>query len=191
MIQKTFESIHLQDIKDLIENQIAENKTLEFKSLLNLNKNAEKKEFLYDISSFANATGGDLLFGITEGKEKGLPGSLEGIDGNIDVQCGTMENMIRDSIKPRIMDIRLKSFPLENGKSILLFRIPKSLNAPHQVTLQGVDRFYSRSNNGKYIMDFSEIRQAFLQSAKAIEKVKDFIKSRITSHYCKRHAGTT
>lgn len=179
MIQKKISEIQLEDLQQLISNQIAENKTLEYKALLKVDKDADKKEFLYDVSSFANANGGDLIFGMTEGVEKGVPISLDGLDDNMDELCRKIENLIRDCISPRLLNIEIKIIPLATVKSLLLLRIGKSLNAPHQVTFQNVDRFYSRSNNGKYILDVFELRNAFLQSASFNEKIKTFIKDRI------------
>ena len=66
MIQKDFESVTIEDLTGLITNKVQEGKTIEYKSVLNLEKDAEKKEFLYDVSSFANASGGDIIFGIAQ-----------------------------------------------------------------------------------------------------------------------------
>jgi len=181
MIQKTFDDVQLKEIQDLVTNQVPENKSLEYKAIVKLEKDADKKEFLYDISSFANAGGGDIIFGISEGTEKGLPGAITGVEGNIDELCRKMESLIRDCISPRILNIMMKSILLDSGKSILLIRIPKSLNIPHQVTFQGVDRFYSRSNNGKYLLDVFELRNVFLQSSQYTDRIRKFIKDRLAN----------
>lgn len=181
MVNKFLGNIQFEDFQDLITNQVPESKTLEYKSILKLDKDADKKEFLYDISSFANASGGDIIFGISESNEKGLPGSIDGIDGNIDEQCRKIENLIRDCVSPRILNLSIKPILLESGKNLLLIRIPKSLNAPHQVTFQGVDRFYSRSNNGKYLLDVFELRNAFIQSTQFTNRIRKFIKNRLAN----------
>lgn len=179
MINKSLNDIQLSDLKSLITNQVPEGKTLEYKSILKLDKDADKKEFLYDVSSFANSSGGDIIFGISEGEEKGLPVSVDGIDGNIDELCRKIESLVRDCISPRILNFSLKSVFVENGKNLLIIRVPKSLNSPHQVTFQSVDRFYSRSNNGKYVLDVFELRNAFIQSSQLTERIRKFIKNRI------------
>lgn len=181
MINKNIDNIQVIDFENLITNQVPEGKTLEYKSILKLDKDADKKEFLYDVSSFANASGGDIVFGIEEGKEKGLPISVGGIEGNIDEHCRKIESLIRDCLSPRILNLQLKSVLLNNGKSVLVIRVPKSINAPHQVTFQGVDRFYSRSNNGKYVLDVFELRNAFIQSSEFTERIRKFIKNRLAN----------
>lgn len=179
MIQKPIDSIEFKDLEWLVSNQVAENKSLEYKAILKIDNDAEKKEFLYDISSFANAAGGDIIYGITEGAEKGLPGQLEGIEGSMDELCRAMENLIRDCIAPRILNIRMKILTSDTSKNFLFVRIPKSLNAPHQVTIRNVDRFYSRANNGKYVLDVFELRNAFLQNSHSTERIRNFIKDRL------------
>jgi len=112
MIHKKISEIQLEDLQLLITNQIAENKTLEYKALLKVDKDADKKEFLYDVSSFANASGGDLIFGVAEGDEKGIPVSLDGLEDNMDELCRKIENLIRDCISPRLLNIEIKVIPL-------------------------------------------------------------------------------
>jgi hypothetical protein len=179
MIQKPFDQIDIADLKQLLENKVPEGKTIEYKAELNISRDAEKKEFLYDLSSFANAIGGDIIFGIAEGAEKGLPGSINGIDVDMDEAILKIESMVRDNISPRILNIAYKSFVLDTGKKVLLIRIPKSLNAPHQVKYQGIERFYSRANNGKYILDVTELRSSFLQTSLITDKIRNFVTDRI------------
>ena len=56
MIQKNFEDISKKDIDFLIDNKISEIKTLEYKRKFKVYTDSDKKEFLADISSFANAS---------------------------------------------------------------------------------------------------------------------------------------
>ena len=78
MIKKEIENIEEADIQHLIDEQNIESKTLEYKSILPGNLNSDKREFKADISSFANASGGDIIYGVKE--DKGAPLSpLEGI----------------------------------------------------------------------------------------------------------------
>jgi len=65
------EKISQADLQNLIDNAVAEGRTIEYKQALPGGTDSEKKEFLADVSSFANTAGGDLLFGISE--DKGVP----------------------------------------------------------------------------------------------------------------------
>ncbi|MHC5825146.1 MAG: AlbA family DNA-binding domain-containing protein, partial [Nostoc sp.] len=78
MINKQFDLINKNDIDALIYNGVAETRTLEYKEKLSGNSDDDKKEFLADISSFANASGGDIIYGIQEqrssdNKTTGIP----------------------------------------------------------------------------------------------------------------------
>jgi len=66
MINK-HDKIEFNDLEQLQSNAVLESKTIEYKKLLPTNSDADRKEFLADISSFANASGGDVIFGISEG----------------------------------------------------------------------------------------------------------------------------
>lgn len=52
------------DIKRLIENQVPVQKTLEYKKELHFAKDADKKEFLFNISAMYNTDGGCIICGI-------------------------------------------------------------------------------------------------------------------------------
>ena len=73
LFDKKIENINIEDIESLIENSVCENKNLDYKRELHIDTDSDKKEFLADISSFANSNGGDIIFGIEEdSKEKHL-----------------------------------------------------------------------------------------------------------------------
>jgi len=69
MIEKPIDKIAHHDIESLVTNQVRERRTLEYKRELPGNKDSDKNEFLADVSSFANAIGGDLLFGVDEKRD--------------------------------------------------------------------------------------------------------------------------
>ena len=181
MITKNVNEITEDDLQELIDNSVSEKKTLEYKQSLPGNSDADRKEFLADISSFSNASGGDLIFGITEDRDKGIPKKLEGLTvENADQVITRLENMIRDGIKPRISGIVIQPIKVLKSKVALLIRIPRSWNSPHRVTFKGHDKFYTRSTNGKYPLDVTELRIAFNLSEKTTERIRRFREDRIS-----------
>ncbi|MEW6737390.1 MAG: ATP-binding protein, partial [Acidobacteriota bacterium] len=60
MINKPFDQIDKEAIEELIANGVAESKTLDYKEKLPSGNNEGRREFLADISAFANASGGDI-----------------------------------------------------------------------------------------------------------------------------------
>ena len=59
--------------------------------------------------------------------------------------------------------------------------IPKSWASPHLVTFKNHSRFYSRNSAGKYSLDVSEIRSAFLLSETTADRIRDFRLNRISN----------
>lgn len=184
MINKDIEQVTKDDLQTLVDNAVLERKTLEYKQALPRNSDSAKKEFLADVSSFANASGGDLIFGITENKKTGAPKSLDGLSiENPDQEILRLENTIRDGIEPRIPSISTRSIPLDSAKVALIIRVPKSWSAPHRVIWGGHDKFFSRSSNGKYPLDVSELRSAFNLSETMTERIRNFRLDRISKIY--------
>ncbi len=172
MLEKSIELITPQDIIQLLDNSIPEGKKIEYKESLPDGSDNSKKEFLADISSFANTEGGYMIVGIRE--NSGIP--IEIIDLSItdmDAIILQYENLIRDSISPRIK-IESKSIEIDN-KKILIFKILKSWNKPHRVDFRGHGKFYARSTAGKYPLDVDELRSAFNSSYEVVEKIKNFV----------------
>lgn len=181
MIDKNIANISLEDIQFLIDNSIVENKRLEYKKELHLENDTEKKEFLADISSFANASGGKLIFGITENRKTGAPEKVSGIKiDNPDQTIQKLENIIKSSIEPRIPSIEIGTILKTDDLYLIIIDIPKSFLSPHRVIYKNHGHFYSRTTNGKYPLDVSELRTAFNFSESIIERVRNFRIQRIS-----------
>jgi hypothetical protein len=179
LTNKLFDAIDENDLQSLIDNQIRESREIDYKSHIVGDADAEKKEFLADISSFGNASGGYLIFGIEE--KDGIPKKLCGVNvSNIDAEIRRIENIIRDGIEPRITGIIVKAIPLSSSEVIILVRIPRSWALPHMVSFKGHTRFYARNSAGKYPLDITEIRGLFALSETVTEKIKGFRVERLS-----------
>ncbi len=178
MISKPIDQVMKEDIDALLTNAVPEGRTIDYKLTLSGGGNADKKEFLADVCSFANAAGGDLLFGITE--NQGVPTSIPGLlEIDADATILRLENLIRDSIDPRIPGVHMKAINGFEKGPVLLIRIPKSWASPHMVTFKNTSRFYTRNSAGKYQMDVTEIRSAFALSDELPKKVEAFRNDRL------------
>src|SRR5262249_17227273 len=140
MIERQFDAIDKADIDALVENKKAERRTLEYKAALPLGTDEAKREFLSDISSFANSAGGDILYGITDDRDEndqatGRPREATGLAGvNETSEQLRLENVIRDGIDRRIAGIQIKPIPGFPNGPVILVRVPRSWLAPHMVT---------------------------------------------------------
>ena len=84
MIPKPINNVAAADIDDLVRNKVPETRTIEYKRELPGSTDSDKREFLADVSSFANTAGGDLLFGVAE--MEGLPTKVIGVQSANQVQ---------------------------------------------------------------------------------------------------------
>ncbi len=172
MIPKTFDDIDKSDIDALIENSVNESKTLEYKRKLPEALDKGKKEFLADVSSFANASGGDIIFGIEE--KPGEDDGNTGVAGKVlPIQSETadqakqrLEQIILYGIDPRLK-VQIKDIMVNEKKQefVILLRIPQGIASPYMVTHKNASRFYSRNSSGKYQLDVHQIRSAFLATS--------------------------
>ncbi len=181
MISKEITSISAEDLLTLIKGGVLERKTLEYKLILPSGKDDEKREFLADVSSFANASGGDIIFGIKSDSKSGTPIALDGITiENVDKEIARLDDIVRSGVQPRLPNFYIHPVKLGAEKYAIVIRISKSLLGPHRVIFKGLDRFYSRSSNGKYPLDVTELRTAFTLSENVAERVRKFREDRIS-----------
>lgn len=187
MVAKELNSISKQDIEALVSNEVPESRTLDYKVALPGNSSEEKREFLIDVASFANASGGDILFGVKErrddaGKPTGVPEAASGLAGiNTDAEILRLESMLRDSIEPRVPLVRMRSIGGFPDGPLLIVRVGQSWSPPHMVRGSGAGtyRFYSRNSAGKYPLDSTEIRAAFALSEALPERMRKFRDERL------------
>lgn len=166
------------DLVEIVTNQVSEGKRIEYKSTLPNSTEESKKEFLADVSSFANTQGGFLIFGIDE--ENGYPKELSGVQADDpDAEILRLEDMIRNGIEPRIPMISISAIRLENQRYVFVIYIPQSFLLPHMVTFRNLSRFYARNSAGKYQMDVQELRQSFLLSETIEKKIHNFRLDRV------------
>ena len=178
MIDKPLADITAHDIQHLVEEGTPEKRTLEFKVELPGTKESEKKEFLADVSSFANAVGGDLIFGVatTDGRATAAPGVTA---QNVEKEVLRLDQIIRSGINPRVVGLQIQRVPgLQNGPAIVI-RIPRSWQGPHIVSYQQHFRSFSRNAVGKFPMDVSDIRAAVLNAGSTEERIRMFRTDRL------------
>jgi len=153
--------ITVEDLIALVTNQVPEDQNLEYKSLLSLKIASEKKEFLQDVSSFANCKGGIIIYGI--GETKGVPTSADGFPiDNLDQTLRQIDSLILDSISPR-MPVEIRIWKLDTGNYLLMIAVKESADKPHQVQIDKSKVCYSRTSNRKYQLDIQEIEAMLRQ----------------------------
>jgi hypothetical protein len=177
MIPKRLEEITEGDLVALIENQVREGRTIEYKRELPAISETGKGKFLAGASSFANTSGGDILFGIDE--LKGLPTQIVGIQSSVlDREILRLEQTMDSGLEPRIRR-NFQAVNCGDGKRVVVLRIDRSWSGPHRVSFQESGKFWGRNSAGKYPLDVSELRSAFTLSSTVMERIRGFRTDRI------------
>lgn len=168
MIPKQLDLVTPADILLLIADGRREDRTIEYKQELPTRATKDRNEFLYDVSAFANAGGGDLIYGVSEakdadGRNTGLPAAAPGLDGeNADEAVRRLHSMIATGLDPAIPGLRVQDIGAGSaGGPIIVVRVPQSWAAPHMVSVDGLSRFYVRMGPAKQMLDREGIRRAF------------------------------
>lgn len=180
MIDVTIDEINEATLQRLINNQVAESRALEFKREVPGGGDEATREFLADVTAFANAQGGDIIYGISEAN--GVAADLSGVElDNPDSEILRLETKLRTGVDPRLIGVRTKYVPLANGRSALVLRIPASLSAPHRVTFKHGARFFGRNSGGKYELDVRDLKHAFTESAQLPQQFRQLHAEAITA----------
>lgn len=186
MLNKRIADIVAGDIQGLIDNQVPEGKTIEYKEALPSDSD-EKFEFLRDISAFANAVGGDIIYGVSEGRDSdgkptGIPREIVGLPGaNLDAEKLRLEQILRTGIEPKIPVIQMQAVEIGSGTKVLVIRVGDSWQRPHHICFKSSPRYYTRTSAGKQPLDYLEIRDAFIQSADLPKRLREFRDQRLAT----------
>ncbi len=157
-----------QDLLDLVDAGTKESTHLEFKESGALARSDRSKaEIAKDVSAFANADGGVLIYGIRENGHVPI-GLDDGVDPSL-ISKEWVENVIISNIKPQIRNLRIIQIDLHQsapGKVAYVIDIPKTLSGgPHQVTLESERRYYRRLDFRLVRMEDYEIRDSMRRMA--------------------------
>lgn len=178
MIEKPLDQVQYSDLDTFVKAGWPEGKTVEYKRDTYGSADADKKELLKDVSSFANTQGGDIFIGVDE--DKGIPISVPGITvANVDSEKLRLEEIIRNGLEPRI-DFSIHAVSTPASTTVLILRINESLLAPHRVVFRGqFGEFWARSTAGKFSMDTDELRRAFTLTDSVFQQIREFRQNRV------------
>jgi predicted HTH transcriptional regulator len=171
-----FDEITEAHVRDLISTGVPESPVLDYKRETYGNSDNDKREFLADVSSFANTPGGDILIGIDE--SEGIPKSIEPLSGNMDAEIRRLESISLAGLEPRISNLRVRSVSVAGGH-VIVVRIPRSFTPPHRVIAQGSNRFHARAGARKYEPNVQQLRHLFTDITDILEQVRSWHADRL------------
>lgn len=141
----------IDQIEKYIEDQIQESLHLDYKDSRALEKR-KRDEIIKDVTAFANADGGILIYGIQE--EGHLPVSIDEGVQNSEINREWIDQILDSNIVPKIEGVRIHQIPLNEHRSIYVISIPKTYRGPHQAPDK---KYYKRYNFRSSPMDHYEI----------------------------------
>ncbi len=145
------------DLHRLVDDEIQESLTLDYKQSRALSKNnAARDELCKDVSAFANSAGGQIVYGIPERDQKPQP--LDTGVPNNEINREWIEQVIGSRVQPRIEGLVITPIPFDAGHTGYVITIPQaSARAPHQAPDK---KYYKRQNFQSVPMEDYEIRDA-------------------------------
>jgi hypothetical protein len=164
-------------LRELCNQRWPESQTLDFKRSLPGTGDRDKSEFLKDVCAFANASGGDLLYGVVEegGTAKELsPIAVEAADA----AKRRLGQVIDAGLEPRVAGLRMQQVPVSGGY-VLAVRVPASFNGPHRYIVNNVGRFVMRNGTHTVELTYEQLRTAFDRTATLGERARRFRMDRL------------
>ncbi|MFI4996534.1 MAG: helix-turn-helix domain-containing protein [Hyphomicrobiales bacterium] len=178
MLTKKLIELVIADLEALVANQVVENRFIDFKGAPIGNSDRDKREFLADVSAFANASGGDIVLGIKT--KDGAAAEITGVAiDDVDKEKLRLGDIIRFGLEPRLSGVDMAWVPIEGSRGVLVIRVSRSWVAPHRVVFLKDMNFYVRNAAGKNAMNIDELRQAFNLSETVAERIRQFRRERV------------
>jgi Putative DNA-binding domain len=178
MLPNALDHVVIADLQALCENRVLEGRFLQFKTDAIGARDGEKREFLADVSAFANASGGDLILGIRT--KNGAAEEVCGIDlVDPDKEKLRLVSIVRDGLEPRLVGMDIAWLKIEGTRGVMVIRVPRSWSGPHRVTFLRDMNFFIRNPGGRHSMSVDELRLHFLAGREMAERIRAFRDSRI------------
>jgi hypothetical protein len=109
----SFDEISERDLLEQIQAGVPEGVLVDYKRDMYGRADADVREFLKDVSSFANTAGGHLIIGMDE--DGGIPTALAPLTVDADQERQRLENLARDGLEPRVVGLLIKAVNIANG----------------------------------------------------------------------------
>jgi hypothetical protein len=118
--------LEFDDVAKAASNQLPESGELDWKAELP-KYDGGPSEFAKDVTAFANAAGGLLIYGVTDN------GHVKGIQApNVDAEINRLQQQLASRVRPYLVSIEYQTL-VNADKTLLLVHVPASAAAPHLV----------------------------------------------------------
>ena len=173
------------DLQELIDNQVFEDRELEYKDYSFTGgklQDKQKDKFMKEIAAFANTNGGIIIIGMQEDENR-LPTKLCGVGmglGDFDNWLSSFKQLVLSRIRPHLHGVNCVPVEIKDDNIAIVVSVPKSYARPHSFWDGNKDEFFMRHVNGIMYMDIDDLRKEFLYTNGLQDKIKDFKRDRIS-----------
>lgn len=181
MLSAQLADIHEALLTSVCAEHWPESQTLDFKRTLPATDDKGRQEFLKDVCAFANASGGDLVYGVQE-KPAGRADQLVPIPvatHGVDATKRRLAQILESGLEPPLPGVLMHPVPLASGDYILVVRVPASFQRPHRYWLKGYTRWVVRADTHIVDLTYEQIRDGFDRGATLAERARRFRDERL------------
>lgn len=167
-----------QHLQSLIDAEVREGKAIEYKRELSIKEPDAKRKFIRTVASFANAAGGEIVFGVEA--DNGVPTKLVPLVAfDPDATVMTVRDILRAHVDPPLFGIEYQPVQISGGWALVI-RVSRSWQPPHMVK-HDEDRFFTRDANGCVRMNVAEIRNAVLMGEAIKQRIQRYRFERLSA----------
>jgi hypothetical protein len=169
------------DLEQLVAAHAQEGPHLDFKRDLPAAwDDRPKVKFIADVTAFANAGGGDIIFGMDEDADAQAAAVVPQTLASADEEVRRIQDFILNLAEPRLPGTQVHALPVTVGGAsghVVIVRVPQSWAGPHRCKPNL--HYYVRGGLRNRQLDVPEIRGLFLRSETQAERVRDFRTDRL------------
>ena len=142
-----------QNLQELIDNKVFENKELEYKDYSFTEgkmTDKHKNKFVKEVAAFANTNGGTIIVGMQEDENR-LPTKLNGAGFSLkeyDNWLSSFRQLILSRIRPHLHGVECVPVQIDDNNIVIVIFVPKSYARPHSFWDGNKDEFFIRYANG-------------------------------------------
>lgn len=164
------------DLDRLVASATSEGPHLDFKREFPSRwDNDGKVKVLADVIAFANAGGGDILYGVEEDDEARAAVLVPQMLANLDEEIRRLQDVVLNQTEPRVPGVQVHPVPVTTESAsghIIVMRVPQSWAAPHRNRIN--QHFHVREGLRNRTLDVPEVRALFLRTESQARRLGDF-----------------
>lgn len=169
------------DIDRLIADKAREGPHLDFKrDLPTVWDEKAKHRFLADATAFANAGGGDIIYGVDENSDAEASAVVPQVLSSVDAEVRRLQDFLLNLAEPRLPAVQVHPVSVAVGGTVghaVIVRVPQSWAGPHRVKTN--QHFFVRDGLRNRQLDVPEIKALFLRSESQAQRIRDFRTQRL------------